>query len=289
MALLTLIVLPGCVSHYRIHPRQDPESVQAWSEEITRGHLRVRLEWVRPTGEGPFPAVMVHPAAGKDASQLRGILRSLALHGYLAVAADYKRLPDGTSRGGSLMAWHDPDDPEVVLDLLRQRPDVDAGRIGALGHSQGGIYSLLIAAHTGGLGAVVAYYPVTDFETWLDDPDRHWAKRQVFKLIRHYFLRRSGATTEEGFSEVLARASALQHAEQIHCPVLLIHGDQDRSAGIEESRRLERRLRKLGREVELLEVEGAGHIFNLRDADKAELAWEAALAWLDRHLRPETP
>ena len=68
-------------------------------------------------------------------------------------------------------------------------------------------------------------------------------------------------------------------------PVLLIHGERDSSGGIVGSRRLEQRVQELGREVELLEVRGAGHVFNFRNAEKGGSAWEAALAWLDRHVK----
>ena len=62
--------------------------------------------------------------------------------------------------------------------------------------------------------------------------------------------------------------------------MLLIHGDRDTSAGLGESERLARRLRELGREVELLVIDDAGHVFNFEDREKAALAWQAALAWL---------
>lgn len=284
-ATTALSVAPCCLDHYRIHPEEDPPSVSARSEELVRGDLRVRLEWVQPLGAGPFPAVMIHPEAGKPASKMRGILRDLALEGYLAVAADYLRLPDDDSAGGSLFAWRGPEDATFLVELVREHPLVDADRIGAMGYSQGGVYSLLIAAHAPDVRAVVAYYPVTDFEYWLSDPDRHWGKRQAFKLIRRYFRRHSGARTDEEFSEALAQASPFRQAEHIAAPVLLIHGDRDSSAGIVESRRLEQRLQELGRDVALLEVRGAGHVFNFRNTEKAGQAWEVALAWLDRHLK----
>ncbi len=281
----TVAVTPACLNHYVLHPEEDPLTVSTWDEEVVQGALRIRLEWVRPQGDGPFPAVLVHPEAGKEARQMTGILRSLALEGYLAVAADYYRLPDGKQKGSSLFAWSEPRDPTAVLDLVLARPDVDPRRIGAMGYSQGGVYSLLIAAHSSDVQAVVAYYPVTDFEAWLSNPDYSWGKRQFFKLVRRHFRKHSGAQTDEEFSESLAEASAFQQAEKLHAPVLLIHGDRDTSADIEESRRLAARLRELGREVELMEVEDAGHVFNFRDADKAWLAWEAALAWLDLHVK----
>lgn len=286
LTALAAALAAACVSHYRIHPRHDPPAVSSWSEEVDRGHLRIRLEWTRPAGAGPFAAVMVHPEAGHEAREMRGILRSLAAAGYLAVAADYRLLrPDGKARK-TLFTWRDPEDPEAVLGLLRERPEVDPERIGAMGYSQGGVYSLLIAARTGKVRAVVAYYPVTDFEHWLNNPDRPWGRRQVFKLIRRYFRKRSGVRTDEEFSEFLTRASPLRQAERIEAPVLLIHGDRDTSAEIGESRRLAARLRELGREVELVEIEDAGHVFNFRDTRQAARAWEAARAWLDRYLEP---
>ncbi len=276
---------PACLDHYTIHPEEDPPSVTSWNEEVVQGTLRIRLEWSRPPGAGPFPAVLIHPEAGKEARQMRGILRSLALQGYLAVAADYRRLPDGEQKASSLFAWHQPGDPTAVLELVRARPDVDPQRIGAMGYSQGGVYSLLIAAHSPAIKAVVAYYPVTDFEAWLSDPERRWSKRQAFKLVRRYFRKQSGAQTPEEFSEKLSQASALHHAEEIQTPVLLIHGDQDTTAPVGESRRMADRLRELHGEVQLLEVEGAGHTFNFRDAETARPAWEVALEWLDRHVK----
>jgi hypothetical protein len=44
------------------------------------------------------------------------------------------------------------------------------------------------------------------------------------------------------------------------------------------------RLRELGREVELVTITDAGHVFNFRDRNKASAAWNATLRWLDSHL-----
>lgn len=241
--------------------------------------LRVRLEWARPDGDGPFAAVMVHPEAGHPAREMRGVVRSLARQGYLAVAADYRR------QGSGLTPWRHEDDPRAVLDRLLARPDVDGGRIGAVGFSQGGVYSLLIAAYTGRVAAVVAYYPVTDFELWLER-ERQGPRGWVFRrFIAPYFRKRSGAATDDEFATFLARASAVRRAEDIRAPVLLIHGAEDTSAEVVESERLAARLRELGREVELVVVPDAGHVFNFYDAGLALEAWAATSNWLDRHLK----
>lgn len=290
LVVVALLALPlgGCISHYLIHPETSPPGVVEWSEAFTvNDGLGVRLEWARPARageEGPLPAVMVHPEAGHPAREMRGVLRSLAQRGYVAVAADYRR------DGKGLTPWQHEDDPRVVLERLAARPEVDPDRIGALGFSQGGVYSLLIAAYTGEVAAVVAYYPVTDFELWLEDPERTGPRRWVFRnVIAPYFRRQSGAETDEELKTFLARASAYRQAEDIRAPVLLIHGDRDTSADVKESRRLEARLRELDRTVELVVVEDAGHVFNFRRADLAAQAWAEATAWLDRYVRDRPP
>jgi dienelactone hydrolase len=285
-SLLLLVVIPlaGCVDHYILHPRRPPAGTQRWNEVLVSGDLRTRLEWVRPATPGPLPAVIVHPEAGNEVTKMRGVLHDLAKAGYLAVAADYQRRTV-TGWRGSLFPWQDPEDPRRVIDRVRADPDVDPRRIGLLGFSQGGVFSLLIAAYDGGAAAVVAYYPVTDFESWLEAPGAGFGRRLVFRLIRVGFRRASGARSDAELRVLLRRASPLRVAESIKTPVLLVHGDRDGSAGLEESRRLAERLAELGRPVELVVIARAGHVFNFRDRRQAAVAWDATLAFLDRHLR----
>lgn len=280
LPLLALPLLAGCVDHYLGYPRRPPPAVLHQTETLDRGALRVRLEWARPRLVDRAPAVIVHPEAGHEAREMRGVLFDLARRGWVAVAADYRR----ADRRGTLFAWRERSDPLAVWERVARDPAVDPSRIALLGFSQGGVYSLVIAAESGRAAAVVAYYPVTDFAAWLDDPGRSAGARWVFRRIRGHFYRQSGARSEEEFATLLARASPLRHAERIQAPVLLVHGTRDRSASIAESRRLAARLRELGRPVELLEVEGAGHVFNFRDEGKASTAWAATVRFLERHL-----
>ena len=86
------------------------------------------------------------------------------------------------------------------------------------------------------------------------------------------------------FQTVLENASALYQAERIQVPVLLIHGDQDGAAPVEESRRLAARLAALGRDVELVVMAGGRHVFNFKQPTQAQEAWQVTLQWLARHL-----
>jgi dipeptidyl aminopeptidase/acylaminoacyl peptidase len=287
-ALVVLVAIQaiqlGCMDHDLAHPRSTPAGVTEASQQAVRGQLLLRIEWAWPARAEHLPTVLVHPEAGHTSRDMRGVLRDLASHGYVAAAVDYLRAIDGRWRS-TLFTWRDPADVRAAFDLVAADPRVDPDRIGLLGFSQGGVYSLLIAAETGGSGPVVAYYPITDFKTWLEGSERKPRERWVFRLIRRHFYEESGARSYEELDTMLEHASPLLQADRIHAPVLLVHGDHDRSANVEESRRLEARLRELGRPVELLVVPDAGHVFNFRDRDQAELAWRATIEWLDRHLK----
>jgi dipeptidyl aminopeptidase/acylaminoacyl peptidase len=224
----------------------------------------------------------VHPPAGEAAEDMKGVARDLAQHGYLAVAVDYKRLLDGKFER-SMFVWRERSDAVAALEIVRARPEVDRERIAALGFSQGGIYSLLAAAHSPEVKAVVAYYPVTDFREWFDT-ERDWGRRAAFRVIEWHFRRESGAANDEEFEEMLRLASPMTHVDSILAPVLLVHGADDTSAPVEESRRLERALKERGRDVELIVVPGAGHVFNFRQPEEGRRAWDATLEWLKKHL-----
>ncbi|MEM7482077.1 MAG: dienelactone hydrolase family protein [Acidobacteriota bacterium] len=282
LPVLSLFVL-GCSNHYLIHPRDALPGLVETREERRVGDLTLRLEWVEPAGDGLLPAVVVHPEAGHRAQEMRGILRSLAASGYLAVAVDYRR-----DDGETIFTWQQKEDALAAHRVVTAHRRVDPSRIGWMGYSQGAIYSLLIAARTEA-AAVVAYYPITDLVGWLAQSDEPGFRGWLFGQIERRFRQRSGVGDDDAeFARRLALASPLGQAERIEAPVLLIHGDRDRSAPVGESRRLAQRLRELDRDVELVVLEDAGHVFNFRTASRAEAAWRQAKAWLDRYLRPNS-
>jgi dipeptidyl aminopeptidase/acylaminoacyl peptidase len=257
--------------------------VQTWTNDVDKGPLRLHLVWAKPPGAGPFLTVLVHPDGSATATDMRGVLWDLASRGYLAVAVDYRRLRDGTYQR-TLFPWCEEGDSTAALQVLRTQPWINLQRLAALGFSQGGIFSLLLAAQTSEIKAVVAYYPVTDFPQWLAAPRAPLLQRLVFYFIREYFRREAAACTDEPFQTVLLKASPLYQAEHIQVPVLLIHGDQDGAAPVYESRRLAARLAALGRDVDLVVIAGGYHVFNFKQPAQAQEAWQITLQWLARHL-----
>jgi carboxymethylenebutenolidase len=279
----------SCLNYHLIHPKHVPPSVVTRTNEVKSGPLLIHLEWAAPAGPGPFPTVLVHADAGHLARHMRGVIWDLASRGYLAAAADYRRMVRGKYRR-TLFAWRGDSDTTAALEVLRADPRVDRSRLAAMGFSQGGVFSLLMAAQAPDIRAVVAYYPVTDFEHWLSRPHPNAWRRMEFHAIRSYFRRQSGARDDAEFKQMLSRASPLDQAPSIRASVLLVHGDRDTTAPLEESERLASRLRELGRDVDLVVIHDAGHVFNFKDRARASEAWEATIAWLRRRLEdPSKP
>jgi carboxymethylenebutenolidase len=65
----------------------------------------------------------------------------------------------------------------------------------------------------------------------------------------------------------------------LHAPILLIHGENDKGVPPEQGRDIEKRLRELGKAVEVAVYAGAGHAFFNDTRKEAYNATAAADAW----------
>jgi dipeptidyl aminopeptidase/acylaminoacyl peptidase len=75
--------------------------------------------------------------------------------------------------------------------------------------------------------------------------------------------------------------SPVTHVSTDDPPTILIHGDQDKSVPLQQSRRLIERLEAAKVPARLVVRAGAGHAYAGWDADAALIA-----DWFDVHLRP---
>jgi dipeptidyl aminopeptidase/acylaminoacyl peptidase len=99
------------------------------------------------------------------------------------------------------------------------------------------------------------------------------------------YIRRSIGDPRNDRDRLAARSPALQ-AEAIRIPVLLMHGDQDGIVLVQHSRRMERALRRAGRDVRYVEIAGASHSY-WSSEHELTLCTEIE-AFLAQHL-PATP
>ena len=231
-----------------------------------------------------MPAVLIHPDAGGTADDMEGICLNLAQRGYFAAAAHYQRL-DNLKEKNPLIGCRSFEEGAVSYEHLLGHPRVDGRLVGLLGFSKGGTHSLLLGTTRPAIAAIVAYYPLVDFEEWLDPGRYAFPESLRFRVRRRHIMKELRVTAWEEALPELRAASPINHVARIHAPVLLVHGESDRTVPVAQSERLCRAIEAAKGSCELLIVPGAGHVFNFRDRVQARVTWDRTLEFLDRHLK----
>ncbi len=198
-------------------------------------------------------------------------------------------------RHGSSPRYHVP---EMVHDMNRAVRFVravsedfgtDPDRIGITSGSSGG-HLALMAAVTGDDGnpdaadpierissrvqCVVSWFPPTDMVNW-GGPDGY----TMIQLVRpELFERMFGEITD--LKEQLRAVSPLYFVTPAAPPLLLIHGDSDRTVPLQQSEVLKARYEDLGLPVKLIVEPGGGHSWWPGIAEEYREVW----SWFDRHL-----
>jgi dienelactone hydrolase len=148
------ILLPFAIAYVATHnPREavEPADLGRPYEEVsleTSDGLRL-AGWYVPSENGA--AVLVFPGRSGTVEEAR----MLAERGYGVLLLD--RRGQGESEGDpNAFGWGGTEDVAAAIDWLKERPDVEEGRVGGLGLSVGGELLLQAAAEGVEVGAVVS-------------------------------------------------------------------------------------------------------------------------------------
>ena len=215
----------------------------------------------------PLPAIIVLHGWARPgvpgAARVEGTARRLSEQGYVALALSMRGWPP--SSGWDDCGTRQPDDVAKAADWLAALPGVNADSIGVLGFSLGGQVALLSGARSDRIKAIVAYFPITDVQRWKDTTSNAG--------IRYFYVPLVCGTGNQN--------SPVHVADQIHAPVLLIHGDRDTEVPTEQSLGMRDALQKANRQVELLIIAGGDHGFK---GEQDEQAWSSATKFFKTHL-----
>lgn len=203
-----------------------------------------------------------------------------ASRGYIVYSVN----PSGTIGYGQefsarhVNAWGDrtaDDIIEGVKAVCEKYPQVKKDKIGCIGASYGGFMTQLLQTKTDIFAAAVSHAGISNITSYWGEG--YWGySYNAVAAARSYPWNNPKLFTEN---------SPLFHADKIHTPLLLLHGNQDTNVPIGESIQLYNALKILGRPVEFITVDKQNHI--IMDFQKRR-EWHATImAWFERWLKDD--
>lgn len=224
------------------HVRPASERIDIPFEEIEfPGNLRLPEN----RGSGKVPCVLLNAGADSTKEEFFTLENEFLKRGLATCAFD------GPGQG---MTWQQmklrPDFEApvgAVLDVLENRPELDATRFGIWGRSMGGYAAPRVAAHDDRIKACIAlggYFDMASF--WDTSPD------VLLDILQFSF----GAENRTQAREKARRFTLSGAAENITCPVLVVHSDGDEICPLSEA---ERTATTIGDNAELVVFEGGNH------------------------------
>ena len=107
-----------------------------------------------PKGEGPFPAMVLVSGSGqqdRDEELMNHrpfwvIADYCALHGIAVLRYDDRGIGGSTGEVENATSMDFSYDAEAAFDYLRNRKEINASKVGILGHSEGGVINFMVSA-----------------------------------------------------------------------------------------------------------------------------------------------
>ena len=281
--LASLVVLGLALPALRAELKRDVAYGQAAGEQLL---LDVHV----PDGRGPFPvAILVHgggwnsgdkggsdkPGNGADITPW---FEPLTRAKYVWFSINYRLAPK--HRWPACF-----EDLQTAVRWVKAHAaeyQGDPRRVALFGHSAGGHLVTMLGTQSKEdtrVQAVVGFAPVTDHEQDL-------APRGGLSTALQQLLDRPKEINPESL-HALRAISPINRVRAGMPPVLLIHGDADKTVPLQQSLSFQRRLRSSGVTCELITLQGAPH--GLLTWSKTDPSYEGKmLAWLAKTLGAAT-
>jgi acetyl esterase/lipase len=250
---------------------------------------REKLDLYLPPSRVPgtrSPGIVIIHGGGwtggsKSAGRELNIGTTLAKAGYVCVSIDYRL--DANGRWPTNV--HDCKNAVRYLRANAEKLGIDVNHIGVIGGSAGGHLALMLGVTDGipeleppapypgvssRVQAVVNLYGIADVREWRNG--------------NTIFGNRPAPSDAE-----LALASPMTHLKKGIPPILSIHGDNDPTVNLSQSQGLDRRMKELKLDHQLIVLPGIGHTFDLQTWNKKPLPMDLrpiVTGFFDKWLKP---
>jgi acetyl esterase/lipase len=266
-------------------PNSEPNVVYASPD-----HNDLKLDFVRPAGDGPFPLVVcVHGGAWQVGSRadFRDFQKAFTGMGFASASVQYRFAPKDRFPAQR-------DDITAAVRYLvdnRRQYRIDPDRIGVIGGSAGAHLALLAAfSEIKGcrIKAVVNMAGPTDLRTFASTPTGDAALKTALKRNSAELLEDLLGTADRK-AAIYANASPVTLVRKAGPAVLTIHGTDDDVVPFTQAEVLHAALKKVGATERLIAVPGHGHDFG-KWPEKEKLAvFVDAIEHFNIHLKATGP
>ena len=266
----------------RVRRQAVTDAYERWEVTYPAGDVTVSGILLRPTGRGPFPAVVlahgyIDPAVYVTGQGLAREQDRLARAGFVVLHTDYRGHaasdPVGEVERESRLGY--TRDVLHAVGAVKRLPYVDPDRVALLGRSMGGGVTLnALVAQPGAVRAAVLFASVSSLFVenlrTFTVPGRPTVARR--------FEDRFG--TPRSAPEVYAGLSSRTYFDRVSEPLLIHHGSSDDTCPIAWSRTTHRLLGRAGAESRLEVYRGEEHAF----IPQWPLSMDRTVAFLRRRM-----
>lgn len=231
---------------------------------LRTGEGEMKCHQAQPRGQGKFPAVMVIMEAFGLNDHIKDVTERIAAEGYVALAPDlyyrespnvvgYDQLPEAIALMQRLDAEKVVADLQSVITHLKTQTFVNGARIGITGFCMGG---------------TIAFMAACTFPT------------DIKAAVPFYGGNIAGDTP----------SAPLNAAGDLQAPVQCFFGEKDPYIPLSQVKKIEDRLRALGKTFEIKVYAGADHGFFCDERasyhpEAAQDAWEKTKGWFAKYLQ----
>jgi len=196
-----------------------------WNGTVVSGNLHLA------PGEGPRPLIFYVPGCDQTKEAWPHPYYNQALQrGMHAFSFDGPGQGESNLRGIRLTADNYEDAASAAISYLLTRPEIDSRKIGVYALSFGSFWGMRIAAKERRICAVAA--------PWASFVDKYYLMTEESPRYKQLFAYLTQSSTEEELDRVVSGMTMEGRMAEISCPTLLVTGEYDPRAPVEEVYRL---------------------------------------------------
>jgi acetyl esterase/lipase len=250
------------------------------------GDTDLMLDIAMPAkGDGPFPTIVcIHGGSWKSGKRqdLSQMIKTLASRGFVAATISYRflqvaKFPAQIEDSKAAVRW---------LRANAAKYKIDKDHMGVVGFSAGAHLACLLGTtgkndnlegaggspeQSSSVQAVVDFFGPADFTT------KDWPEEAETKTLAPFL-----GDTFANRPDLYRRASPIVYVKSEAPPFLILHGTDDKTVSIDQSRKFAKKLEESGVHVKLIEIPGAGHGWR---GDQMLKSIEEMVAFFNANLR----